>query len=118
MFWYFVGQNKFQPEWLSLTFSMATVGNGVVAISAGVVAGAARDAFGLLAPFDLALCLLLIGSVIVWVTWEENYGNRTTKSIGASIGTALGLLINDPKIFLLGIVQSCFDGPMVHDFSI
>ncbi len=75
------------------------------------MAGFVRDRFGPVAPFDLSLVLLIIGSLIVAFTWEENYGDRSS-NVGATMWTAWGRLKNDRKIVLLGIIQSCFEGSM------
>jgi len=101
----------YREEWLSVTFSIATSGNGIVAIMAGIMAGFARDSFGPVAPFDVSLVLLIIGTSIVAFTWEENYGDKNS-NVGATMWTAWGRLKNDRKIILLGIIQSCFEGSM------
>jgi MFS family permease len=101
----------YKEEWLSVTFSLATSGNGIVAILAGIMAGAVRDKWGPVAPFDLSLVLLVIGTTVIIFTWEENYGDRNT-NVGTTVWNAFGRLVNDRKILLLGIVQSCFEGSM------
>ncbi len=101
----------YKEEWLSVTFSIATSGNGVIAILAGVMAGFVRDRFGPVAPFDLSLILLIIGTAIVFTTWEENYGDRSS-NVGATMLTAWDRLKNDRKIVLLGVIQACFEGSM------
>jgi hypothetical protein len=40
------------------------------------------DRFGFVAPFMLALCLLLLGSISVWFLWTENYGDATVDIAG------------------------------------
>ncbi|URE27223.1 Major Facilitator superfamily [Musa troglodytarum] len=68
----------FEPQWLSITFSKAIfLGNGLVAIIAGLFANLLTDnlGFGPVAPFDAAACFLAIGMAIILSTWTENYGD-------------------------------------------
>jgi hypothetical protein len=69
-------QYKYPGELLSRTFSLAVLGNGLVAIISGVVAYGVKEQFGMVAPFDASLILLIIGSFIIAFTWEENYGDN------------------------------------------
>ena len=68
---------KYPDEWLGITFSLCTTGNGVVAIGSGVVAGVVREAWGPVAPFDVSLLCLVVGSAIIALTWKENTGDST-----------------------------------------
>ena len=71
-------QRGFEPQWLSITFSKAIfLGNGLVAIIAGLFANLLTDnlGFGPVAPFDAAACFLAIGMAIILSTWTENYGD-------------------------------------------
>jgi hypothetical protein len=75
-------------------FSLATFGNGIVAILgkfyrqstsnflAGLIADQAASTWGYVAPFMLALSLLVTGSLIVSVTWQENYGDSSVDVAG------------------------------------
>jgi MFS transporter, MFS domain-containing protein family, molybdate-anion transporter len=61
-----------------LTFSKAIfLGNGLVAIIAGLFANLLADnlGFGPVAPFDAAACFLAIGMAIILSSWSENYGD-------------------------------------------
>jgi len=58
-----------------MTFAHSISGSGVAAIVAGVVAGVVRDNFGPVAPFDVSLVCLVLGSTIVYSTWGENTGD-------------------------------------------
>jgi len=102
---------KYPDEWLGLTFSLCTTGNGIVAIGSGVVAGVVREAFGPVAPFDVSLVLLVIGSLIVAFTWRENTGDSSVAFVGG-LGNAWTKLLADSKIIYLGIIQSFFEGAM------
>lgn len=102
---------QYPEEWLGSTFSLCTWGNGIVAITAGVIASFVRDSFGPVAPFDVALCALVCGTAIVASTWKENTGDSRLELSGA-LQHAWKRLMQDPKIPLLGLTQSFFEGAM------
>ena len=64
-----------------------------------------------MAPFDLSLIFLVVGTVVIALTWSENFGDREV-NMSSTVSTALNRLFLDRKIWLLGIVQSCFEGSM------
>ena len=76
----------FEPAWLSGTFSKAVfLGNGLVAIVAGLVANSLVGQpfqLGPVSPFDAAACCLTLGGVIIATTWSENYGGDASKKSG------------------------------------
>jgi MFS family permease len=102
---------KYPDEWLGLTFSLCTTGNGLVAIGSGVVASLVREQFGPVAPFDVSLLCLVAGSVFVALYWTENTGDSSI-DLGSTLGNAFTKLRQDPKIIYLGIIQSFFEGAM------
>ncbi len=89
---YMCWQRGFEAQWLSLTFSKAIfLGNGLVAILAGLVANTLVSSFSLgpVAPFDAASCLLAVGMGIIIYTWPENYGDPSeSKTIVAQFQQA------------------------------
>ncbi|KAM7278860.1 hypothetical protein ACFE04_005994 [Oxalis oulophora] len=106
----------FDQQWLSGTFSKAIfLGNGLVAIFAGLFGNILVDTFALgpVAPFDAAACILAIGMAIILSSWTENFGDPSenkdllTQFKGAAIAIA-----SDEKIALLGAIQSLFEGSM------
>uniref|UniRef100_A0A7S2JQG3 Molybdate-anion transporter n=1 Tax=Cyanoptyche gloeocystis TaxID=77922 RepID=A0A7S2JQG3_9EUKA len=111
--WMIYEHNKMQfpPELISNTFSVATFGNGVVAIVSGLVASFVAEKFGYVAPFDVAVALLILVVIVVSATWSENYGDQRHQ-MSTSFATAWRYLINDPKIWMLGAIQSLFEGAM------
>jgi MFS family permease len=111
----------FPSELLSNTFSLASSGNAIVAIASGWMGGFVRDTFdSLVAPFDLAnfFCILCAG--VIMATWQENKGEAgglpTMKDPNAPSKnrTKMALLVlqRDPKVAILGITQSLFEGSM------
>ncbi|KAJ6807465.1 molybdate-anion transporter-like [Iris pallida] len=116
--WLVAEHNKrgFEPQWLSLTFSKAIfLGNGLVAIVAGLFANMLADnlGFGPVAPFDAAACFLAIGMAIILSTWTENYGDPSdNKDLLTQFKGAALAIASDEKIALLGAIQSLFEGSM------
>ncbi|KAH7686883.1 Molybdate-anion transporter protein [Dioscorea alata] len=116
--WLVAEHNKrgFEPQWLSLTFSKAIfLGNGLVAIVAGLFANLLADnlGFGPVAPFDAAACFLAIGMAVILSTWGENYGDPSeSKDLLAQFKVAAMAIASDEKIALLGAIQSLFEGSM------
>jgi len=104
-------KNNFPQDLLSRIFSFAVVGNGIVAISSGMAAFYIKEYFGIVAPFDASLALLVIGNVIIFLTWEENYGDSHSE-LSASLKKGWQTMLGDRKIILLGLIQSLFEGAM------
>jgi len=103
--------NGFDGDQLGDTFTKAYFGNSIVAICAGVVGGFAADSFGLVAPFDMSMCLLICGGVIISMNWGENYGDSEAETL-SGFTTAFEHLRTSRKIWLVGTAQSLFEGAM------
>lgn len=60
------------------------VGNGLMAILAGLVASYLVDSLkmGPVAPFDAAIVVLLAGGVVIYASWPENYGDHAHAAEG------------------------------------
>lgn len=57
--------------------------------------------------------VLLIGGVIVISSWSENFGDPTDRSsLPEQLRKAASAIAADPKIALLGAMQSLFEGSM------
>ncbi|OVA20646.1 Protein of unknown function DUF791 [Macleaya cordata] len=116
--WLVAEHNKrgFEQQWLSLTFSKAIfLGNGLIAIVAGLFANMLADnlGFGPVAPFDAAACFLAIGMAIILSSWSENYGDPSeSKDLLTQFKGAAVAIASDEKIALLGAIQSLFEGSM------
>ena len=66
----------FPADWLPRTFALATFGNGIVAVAAGITANLLADPVGSDAhhpvrPFMLAIGVLAVTGVILDKTWSE-----------------------------------------------
>jgi MFS family permease len=106
----------FEADWLGNTFSIAVfLGNGLVAIVCGLLAHGLVEVlrFGPVSPFDAAAAVLIVGGVVVFSTWPENYGDTNDKvSVAASWRKAVDAIFHDPKISMLGAMQALFEGAM------
>ena len=110
----------FEADWLGSVFSQAVfLGNGLMAILAGLFAQTVVDLFGPVAPFDAAAAVLLVGGLVIATTWGENYGGASAGEVTGDgydhmgqLSKAFQLIRADKKIFLLGLMQSLFEGSM------
>uniref|UniRef100_A0A7S0F0G8 Molybdate-anion transporter n=1 Tax=Hanusia phi TaxID=3032 RepID=A0A7S0F0G8_9CRYP len=112
----------FPADWLNQTFSIATVGNAITAIASGWLGGFVRDTFdSLVAPFDLAIVFLIAASITISWKWQENKGDSGMGGMVLPSGknddrnklkVALERMRRDPKIAVLGMIQSLFEGAM------
>ncbi|KAJ3006358.1 UNVERIFIED_CONTAM: Molybdate-anion transporter, partial [Siphonaria sp. JEL0065] len=102
----------FDDKELGVTFAMATFANGIVAISSGIIANAAVDVYGLVAPFMIAICFFVLGLFVVMLTWNENYGTQSedaNESSFASLANAFHIVRNSYVMFATGMTQSLFE---------
>lgn len=115
---------------LSQTFGLAYLGDSVVAMLAGQLAGRVAGRSGPSAPFVASTAFLLLGAAVVSFGWKENYGGggggggeaaaggQAVKAGGASdgllgrVGAAWAAMVSDRRILLLGGVQAAFEGAM------
>ena len=101
----------FDANLLNDTFALATFGNGMVAVIAGLIANSAAEMYGFVAPFVVAIVPLSVVAVTVSSTWSENHGNQQLNMM-ASLSKGFDLIRNDSRIAALGLGQSCFEGAM------
>lgn len=72
---------------------------------------AAAGEYGYVAPFGLAIIPLALCGLLVTYGWRENYGDAKLDAI-TGLGNAWEVIRSDPKVLLLGIAQSAFEGSM------
>jgi predicted MFS family arabinose efflux permease len=101
----------FDVALLGETFSYATLGNGFVAVAAGLVANWAAADKHYVNPFMVAIAPLTVVAVVVFFTWGENYGNQQMSML-SSLSRGMDLVRRDSRIAALGMGQSCFEGAM------
>ena len=127
----------FDEELLSATFSIASAGNGLMAIIAGLLAQRAAgkvfpfpfnssrrtfyflDVSGDIGPFQVAILLTVVSLVLI-LPWNENYGHEESESMKGksfdnssffhSIQQSLKVVTRHPEILLLGLSQAFFEG--------
>ncbi|GIL74576.1 hypothetical protein Vretimale_2257 [Volvox reticuliferus] len=111
----------FEERWLGDTFSKAVfVGNGLMAILAGLVASYLVDTLklGPVAPFDAAIVVLVAGGAVIYTSWPENFGDSAHAAEGVlqtlqrQFAVATGSILGDQRIALLGAMQSLFEASM------
>lgn len=102
----------FPEPLLATTFARAQLGNGVVAIVSGLVAGYVAHIYNSkVAPFDLSMAILALLAAVLSATWKENYGDAA-QSVRGGFGKAICTLVADRKIILLGVAQAAFEGAL------
>ncbi|EDO47769.1 predicted protein [Nematostella vectensis] len=105
--------NDFPVEWVSETFSKATLFNSLISVVAGFLANCAAEwlNFGPVAPYVMAIPFLVLAGVLIIFTWEENYGGRSSKLVGPCMD-CLRHIIQNRRIMLIGIINSLFESAM------
>ncbi|KAJ3513299.1 hypothetical protein NLJ89_g3030 [Agrocybe chaxingu] len=105
---------------LSTIMGRATLVNGFVAATAGVVSNQLVEVTGgnFVSPFMASGMLLMVGWVVIRATWAENYGTvraSTTKRDLFQVkrlGLAWKIVRKDVRLVVLGWTQTCFEGSM------
>lgn len=114
----------FPESWLQRTYSETSIGNGSMAILAGIVAQLLEDKFGHIGPFQGAVALTALALVLI-LGWEENYGSADGGD-GDNDGNGEGndsdlytqfkegwkATIEDSKIWRIGLTQALSEGAM------
>eukprot|EP00542_Grammatophora_oceanica_P008775 CAMPEP_0194065788 /NCGR_PEP_ID=MMETSP0009_2-20130614/85664_1 /TAXON_ID=210454 /ORGANISM="Grammatophora oceanica, Strain CCMP 410" /LENGTH=542 /DNA_ID=CAMNT_0038718673 /DNA_START=78 /DNA_END=1706 /DNA_ORIENTATION=+ len=100
-------------SYLGETFGMAYAGDSIVAILAGQLAGLAAGRRGPTGPFELSTLFLLSGGLLSAFLWKENVAEKAGGGGGKpSIREAIQVVKADPKIMMVGAVQSLFEAAM------
>jgi hypothetical protein len=100
-------------EYLGETFGLAYAGDSIVAILAGQMAGVAAGIRGPSGPFELSIGFLGLGAILASFLWKENVAEKSSSSNQSpSIADAWKVVQSDPKIMLVGAVQSLFEAAM------
>ena len=98
----------------------AYAGDSIVAILAGQIAGFAASQRGPTGPFEVSVGFLILGGLISSLLWKENVASSSSSS-GSSddsestkptIRDAVKVVKSDPKIMLVGAMQSLFESAM------
>jgi MFS family permease len=104
-------QKTNSTSYLGDTFGLAYAGDSVVAILAGQLAMGAAVRRGPSGPFELSTVFLALGGILCTFLWKENKAPSVANS-KPSIREAVQVIQKDPKIALVGGVQSLFEAAM------
>jgi MFS family permease len=104
-------------NFLGETFGLAYSLDSMVAIAAGQLAQWAAASRGPTGPFTYSPWFLVLGAIGVLFSWTENAPmtasqEETNTRSSTSIQDTLRIIMGDPKIICLGIVQSLFEAAM------
>ncbi|KAH0614891.1 uncharacterized protein H6S33_000527 [Morchella sextelata] len=98
---------------LSHLFGVLTAANSIVAIAAGVSSEWLVGVTGTRESPFMASCVLLgIAFVAILVTWNENYGSRSSTPGSAVSRNALSVVFNDKRILALVVASCCLEASM------
>lgn len=106
-------ERGYGEEELAQTFSYATYGNGLIAIIMGVIASSIASLYGPASPHALAFIFLIVSTVLIYLTWCENYGDVRQSTVG-SIKHASEVLMQKPGLILMGFIIALFEGAMYN----
>lgn len=106
----------FPESWLQTTYSEMSIGNGTMAILAGIVAQLLEDKFGHIGPFQGAVALTALALVLI-LGWEENYGeakegDHESSSLYNQFKEGWKATLEDSKIWRIGLTQALSEGAM------
>jgi MFS family permease len=106
----------FPDTWLASTYSQMSIGNGAMAILAGLVAQVLEDAFGHIGPFQGAVALTVVALILV-LRWEENYGEENAgdhekSSLTDQFFQGWRTTVSDSRIWRIGLTQALSEGAM------
>ena len=117
-------------------FGLAYAGDSIVAIFAGQLAGFAASRRGPTGPFELSVLFLGLGGLLASLLWTENVASSGSGDSGSegqeggmilmstttmddeatrrkpTIRDAIRVVKSDPKIILVGAIQSTFEAAM------
>lgn len=107
-------QNGFPESWLQRTYSETSIGNGTMAVLAGIVAQLLEDELGQIGPFQGAVGLTALALLLI-LGWEENYGETDegdTSSLYQQFTQGWKATCTDSKIWRIGLTQAMSEGAM------
>lgn len=104
----------FPEKWLSTTYSHTSIGNGTMAILAGIVSQVLEDRLGHIGPFQGAIVLTALALVLV-LPWEENYGEKDIdedNSLYKQFIEGWKATLAKSQIWRVGMTQALSEGAM------
>jgi len=106
----------FPEEWLQRTYSSASIGNGTMAVFAGIIAQVLEDKLGHIGPFQGAMALTVLALILI-LEWEENYGESEdgehfSSSLYKQTKEGWKATFTDSCIWRIGLTQALSEGAM------
>jgi len=106
----------FPESWLQRTYAETSIGNGTMAVLAGIVAQLLEDKLGHIGPFQGAVALTVLALVLI-LGWEENYGEakkgeHESSSLYTQFVEGWKATITTSTIWRIGMTQALSEGAM------
>jgi MFS family permease len=106
----------FPESWLQTTYSQMSIGNGTMAILAGIIAQLLEDSLGHIGPFQGAVALTVL-SLFLILGWDENYGEANegeheSSSLYRQFKEGWKATLEDSMIWRIGLTQALSEGAM------
>ncbi|KAF0697799.1 Aste57867_11542 [Aphanomyces stellatus] len=102
-------RRKFPEPLLASTFALASEGNGLIAIVAGLVAQVAADVAGDIAPFQLAIAATVVAAGLIVHYWPTDDIKSTEAAAAAAPSPSRVWTWN---VVAVGLSYSLFEGAM------
>eukprot|EP00040_Diaphanoeca_grandis_P034439 m.213545 g.213545 ORF g.213545 m.213545 type:complete len:534 (+) comp33152_c0_seq2:313-1914(+) len=94
----------------SRLFSIATFGNALSAIIAGLTSHGVATTYGPVGPFNAAIVVLVLCSVVISFNWEENYGSTgASMSVASTLATSITEICSSFQVLIAGAVSAVFE---------
>mmetsp|Transcript_11405 Transcript_11405/g.33608 ORF Transcript_11405/g.33608 Transcript_11405/m.33608 type:complete len:459 (-) Transcript_11405:282-1658(-) len=106
----------FPEAWLARTYSDTSIGNGTMAILAGIVAQVLEDNLGHIGPFQGAVALTALALILI-LRWPENYGevhegDHSKSSLYHQFTEGWKVTLSDSHVWRIGMTQALSEGAM------
>ncbi|KAH9888038.1 DUF791-domain-containing protein [Cubamyces lactineus] len=102
---------------LSTILGHASFVNSITATAAGVLSNKLVEySSSYSSPFLASGALLLLNLVVIWASWNENYGGARASVQELfnvrRLSNAWSVVCSDRRLLVLGLAQTCFEGSM------
>jgi len=106
--------HDFPKEWIPLTFQRASFWNGILAVGAGLFSFIPGTYFpdGPKWPVGVSIPCFLFSGFMIATKWTDNCGNGKP-NFKKSLVQGLRSILADPRILLIGAIQSVFESVIV-----
>lgn len=106
--------HDFPKEWIPLTFNKASFWNGILAVGAGLFSFIPGNYFpeGPKWPVGISIPCFLFSGFMIATKWADNCGNGKP-NFKKSLVQGLRSIVADPRILLIGAIQSVFESIIV-----